>query len=181
MTGREEIQSSTGRVQYTRESKLEDAPVSLISQVGSKIRILRGHRLKSPLAPSCGIRYDGLYVLLQSTHSFTEFLARYSIRQYGHKVNQHSGLHRVVVTLERVASQKPLEELGDIPRPSQVDDWHLFEKYEGEMVKKSQGKEAFTEWKVAKAKEKIDHDQWKQVLRMTSALKLKDKEVFDQE
>lgn len=86
-------------------------------------------------------------------------------------------MHRVVVTLERVGSQKPLEELGDIPRPSQIDDWYLFEKYEGEMVKKRQGKEAFTEWKVAKAKEKIDYDQWKQVLRMTSALKLKDNEV----
>jgi hypothetical protein len=177
MTGREEIQSGTGRVQYTKESKLEDVPVSLISQVGSKIRILRGHRLKSPLAPNCGIRYDGLWVNSQSSHAFTEILTRYSIRQYGHRVNQHSGLHRVVVTLERVGSQKPLEELGDIPRPSQIDDWYLFEKYEGEMVKKRQGKEAFTEWKVAKAKEKIDYDQWKQVLRMTSALKLKDNEV----
>lgn len=103
-------------------------------------------------------------------------LNRYYIHQYGHKVNQSSGLHRVVVTLERLGGQKPLEQLADIPRPSQVDDWYLFEKYEGEMVKKRQGKEAFTAWKVAKAKEKIDYDQWKQVLRMTAELKLKNKE-----
>ncbi|KAK3180542.1 hypothetical protein K4F52_008133 [Lecanicillium sp. MT-2017a] len=100
----------------------------------------------------------------------------YYIHQYGHKINQSSGLHRVVVTLERLGGQKPLEQLADIPRPSQVDDWYLFEKYEGEMVKKRQGKEAFTAWKVAKAKEKIDYDQWKQVLRMTAELKLKNKE-----
>ncbi len=81
------------------------------------------------------------------------------------------------MTLERLGGQNPLEKLADIPRPSQVDDWILFEKYEGEMVKRRQGKEAFTVWKVAKAKEKVDHEQWKQVLRMTAELKLKTKEI----
>ena len=60
------------------------------------------------------------------------------------------------MTLERVGDQKALEQLANIPRPSQVDDWILFERYEGEMVKKRQGKEAFTQWKVAKAKVQVN-------------------------
>lgn len=65
MTGREDMHWPGEIVTYIRESSsMADMHVSLISQVGSKIRILRGYRLKSPLAPRAGIRYDGLYGLL---------------------------------------------------------------------------------------------------------------------
>ncbi len=63
-----------------------------------------------------------------------------------------------------------MEELVQIPLPSQMDDWLMFEKYEGEMIKKRQGNEAFTEWKVEKAQEKVDHSQWERVTRMTADL-----------
>lgn len=46
---------------YTCESeRLADLHVSLVSQPGKKIRILRGYRLNSKYAPIAGIRYDGL-------------------------------------------------------------------------------------------------------------------------
>ncbi|PMB69231.1 hypothetical protein BM221_003869 [Beauveria bassiana] len=51
-----------------------------------------------------------------------------------------------------------------------MDEWLIFEKYEGEMVKKRQGNEAFTEWKVEKAQEKADHSEWERVTRMTAEL-----------
>lgn len=63
-----------------------------------------------------------------------------------------------------------MEDLVQIPLPSQMDDWLMFEKYEGEMIKKRQGNEAFTEWKVEKAQEKVDHSQWERVTRMTADL-----------
>ena len=72
--------------------------------------------------------------------------------------------------MERVPGQRPMDELLQIPRPSQMDDWLIFEKYEGEMVKKRQGNEAFTEWKVEKAQEKVDHSQWERVARMAADL-----------
>lgn len=63
LSGREDVCSPTGIVKYTREGKLSDMHLSLISQVGTQIRILRGHGLKSRLAPRAGVRYDGLYAL----------------------------------------------------------------------------------------------------------------------
>ncbi len=61
LTGSEElIRDNT--VKYVREGRSFDMHVPLISQVGRKIRILRGYKLKSIFAPSAGLRYDGLYV-----------------------------------------------------------------------------------------------------------------------
>lgn len=60
MTGREEINWPGGTVKYTREGRISDMHVSLLSQVGSRLRILRGHCLKSTQAPKGGVRYDGL-------------------------------------------------------------------------------------------------------------------------
>lgn len=51
-----------------------------------------------------------------------------------------------------------------------MDDWSMFEKYEGEMVKKQQGNEAFTEWKFEKEQERVNHSQWERVTRMTADL-----------
>lgn len=58
--GREQKLPAKRIIQYTRETAINDVPVSLMSQVGSKIRILRGSSLHSPFAPRAGIRYDGL-------------------------------------------------------------------------------------------------------------------------
>ena len=64
MTGREYMNSSDHIIRYVKEGKSSDMPVSLVSQVGAQIRILRGHYLSSPLAPAAGVRYDGLCVTL---------------------------------------------------------------------------------------------------------------------
>lgn len=45
---------------YIREGSLNDVHSNLISQVGQKIRILRGFRLKGMATPKAGIRYDGV-------------------------------------------------------------------------------------------------------------------------
>ncbi|KAL6891269.1 hypothetical protein HDV57DRAFT_484961 [Trichoderma longibrachiatum] len=114
-------------VRYMREAKLSETHIPLISYVGSHIRILRGHRLRSPLSPQAGIRYDGLYIV-----------KRYSLKQ-----NPQTRLHRVVVTLERISKQPSMTDLAKIPLPSQMDDWLLFEKYEGEMIRQHRGEQSF--------------------------------------
>jgi hypothetical protein len=60
ITGHEEVDEEAALVRYSREGRLSDLHVSLISHVGSQIRILRDHCLDSPLAPIAGVRYDGL-------------------------------------------------------------------------------------------------------------------------
>ncbi|KAF4979641.1 hypothetical protein FZEAL_4198 [Fusarium zealandicum] len=127
LTGREDIPSNDGTIRYVREGRITDMHVSLISQVGSTIRILRGHRLHSPFAPKDGIRYDGLYI----------------IRQYGQRLNLNTELHRMILTLQRVDAQQSIEGIIGIPRPSELDDWVLFKKYEGEMIKQKKGDQGF--------------------------------------
>ncbi|KAI5465652.1 PUA-like domain-containing protein [Mariannaea sp. PMI_226] len=156
MTGREDVNLSEGIVTYIREGKISDIHLSLISRVGSKIRILRGHKLQSPLAPKAGVRYDGLYKILQ----------------YGQKLDVNTELHQLALKLERVKNQLPVEEVIKIPRPSQLDDWELFEKYEGEMMNQRRGPQAWMDWKMEKAQEKIDREQYMRALAFHTSLEL---------
>lgn len=80
----------------------------------------------------------------------------YVLRQYGHKQNQNTQLHTITLLLERVKGQKSIEELASVPTPSQMDNWTLFEKHEGDLIKKVRGLEAFREWRIGKAHEKIE-------------------------
>ena len=59
-----------------------------------------------------------------------------------------------------------------IPRPSQMDDWLLFEKYEGEMVRQSRGNQGFLDWKTAKAEGNLELEQWKRALELSTELGL---------
>ncbi|RGP68255.1 hypothetical protein FLONG3_8226 [Fusarium longipes] len=127
LTGQENIDYDDGAIRYVRQGRIADIHVSLISQVGATFRILRGYRLRSPFAPKAGIRYDGLY----------------TIRRYSQWFNEVSERHHMMLTLERVSDQPPLEDILNIPRPSEIDDWNLYQKYEGETVKQKKGDKAF--------------------------------------
>lgn len=96
----------------------------------------------------------------------------YVIRQYSQRRNQQTGLHRMVLTLERVPGQRPVQEIVKTPRPSQLDDWQLYEKYEGEMVKQRGGDRGFLEWKMARAQERMDLEQWRRTMHLGLELNL---------
>lgn len=61
-----------------------------------------------------------------------------------------------------------MHRITTIPRPSQVDDWHLVEKLEGETIKTRSGDSRFLEWKMAKAQEKIDKGKFEQIVDFES-------------
>ncbi|KAI0383122.1 hypothetical protein F5Y04DRAFT_270178 [Hypomontagnella monticulosa] len=145
LTGREEL-VRTDTYKYVREGRAADTHIALISQVGRQIRVLRGYRLKSILAPEAGVRYDGLFTL----------------RQYGCKLDSKTNMYRIELTLERVPDQKTSpEELKSIPRPSQLDDWNLYEKLEGDKIKLLQGEASYLEWKLKRQEEKLDREDWR--------------------
>ncbi|KAH7188442.1 PUA-like domain-containing protein [Fusarium flagelliforme] len=126
LTGQENIDYDDGAIRYVRQGRIRDIHVSLISQVGATFRILRGYRLRSPFAPKAGIRYDGLY----------------TIRRYSQWFNEVSERHHMMLTLERVSDQQPIEDVLNIPRPSELDDWDLYQKYESELIKQKRGDKA---------------------------------------
>ncbi|KAF5007308.1 hypothetical protein FDECE_6354 [Fusarium decemcellulare] len=123
LTGSEYMVPGSETIKYVRAGRISDIHVSLVNKPGQTFRILRGDRLQSPLAPAFGVRYK--------------------MEQYGHRFNPNTEQHHMVLTLERVRGQRPIEDLLHIPRPSEVDDWALFEKYECEMVKREQGYQGF--------------------------------------
>lgn len=97
---------------------------------------------------------------------------RYTLKQYGHIENPQTRLHRISLTFERALGQRTMQELDKIPRPSEIDIWKLFEKYEGEMVKKWQGLEAFQEWKLVKARERVEKRKWRCATDATKELNI---------
>ncbi|KAI1426733.1 PUA-like domain-containing protein [Xylaria sp. FL1777] len=143
LTGSEElIRHKT--VRYVREGRSSDMHIPLISQVGRKIRIIRGYKLKSIFAPAAGLRYDGLY----------------TIRQYGSKLDSNINKYRLELTLERAEDQRPFESISNVPKPSQLDDWALYEKLEGDKVKLLEGDSSYLEWKLKRQEEKADREEW---------------------
>ncbi|KAK1633617.1 PUA-like domain-containing protein [Colletotrichum phormii] len=153
LTGREEhIRGNLYR--YIREGRLSDMHVSLLTQVGTQIRILRGYRLKSTLAPQAGVRYDGLY----------------TIRQYGNKLDPATDKYRLELLLERVDGQKSLDEVQQVPLPSQLDDWHAFKKVEAEMVRQRKGDDGLLDFKMRKEEERIDREHWRRASEFKASL-----------
>ncbi|KAI0902311.1 hypothetical protein F4806DRAFT_490783 [Annulohypoxylon nitens] len=144
MTGQEEMMRPN-TYKYVREGRSADMHIGLISQVGRQIRVLRGYRLKSILAPQAGVRYDGLF----------------TVKQYGCKQDSKTNSYRLELTLERMPVQKSLEEIGKIPRPSQLDDWNLYEKLEGDKIKLLQGEATYLEWKLRRQEENIEREDWR--------------------
>ncbi|KAI1313588.1 PUA-like domain-containing protein [Xylaria venustula] len=143
LTGSEEV-IRHDTMKYIREGRSPDMHVPLISQVGRKIRIIRGHKLKSIFAPAAGLRYDGLY----------------TIRQYGCKFDNITNKYRLELTLERAADQRSFESICKVPKPSQLDDWALYEKLEGDKVKLLEGESSYLEWKLKRQEEKTDREEW---------------------
>ncbi|KAI1281455.1 hypothetical protein F5Y07DRAFT_412494 [Xylaria sp. FL0933] len=143
LTGSEEV-IRDNTVKYVREGRSSDMHIPLISQVGRKIRIIRGYKLKSIFAPAAGLRYDGLY----------------TIRQYGSKLDSNINKYRLELTLERAADQRSFESISKIPKPSQLDDWALYEKLEGDKVKLVEGESSYLEWKLKQQEEKADREEW---------------------
>lgn len=54
-----------------------------------------------------------------------------------------------------------MEEKQDVPKPSQLDDWALYEKLEGDKIRMVHGEAKYLEWKLTREREKIEREDWK--------------------
>jgi hypothetical protein len=70
-------------------------------------------------------------------------------------------IHKLELTLERVKDQKPIDTLRRIPKPSQLDDWKLYEKLEGDKIKLTEGEAKYLEWTLQREEERLDREDWK--------------------
>lgn len=144
LTGMEE-DFPDGKTVYIREGKAYEMHPSLISQCGQKIRILRGFRLKSMRQPRAGVRYDGLYI----------------IHNWSIKLNINTDLYTLRLTLERVRGQKSMDEVIKIPKPSQLDDWKIYEQLERGWIRQTEGKAKLKDWTMVRIAEREERSSWR--------------------
>lgn len=76
------------------------------------------------------------------------------------------------LTLERVPGQTPMDEILHIPRPSQLDEWGLYEKLERERIKQTEGDARLTEWIIRRDEERIERGHWRRSRAFKSEMKL---------
>lgn len=88
----------------------------------------------------------------------------YILDKYSQRLNTQTEMYQLILTLKRLPNQTPIMELLKIPRPSQMDDWHLYEKHEGEMLKQKRGDQAFMEYKEYKAQAKMERYQYNKLV-----------------
>ena len=65
-----------------------------------------------------------------------------------------------------------MDEILHIPRPSQVDDWRLYEKLERERIKQTEGDARLTGWIVRRDKERIERGHWRRSRAFKSEMRL---------
>ncbi|KAJ4422430.1 hypothetical protein N0V82_002878 [Gnomoniopsis sp. IMI 355080] len=157
LTGREEDMSQDESV-YIREGPANDMHHNLISQVGQKIRILRGFRLKSLCTPKAGVRYDGMY----------------RISSWSLKLNMASEMYTLRLTLQRLPNQIPMEDILSIPKPSQLDEWNLYEQLERTRIRKTEGQAKFDDWTVGRKVERTERSQWRRSREFRISLREKE-------
>lgn len=72
-----------------------------------------------------------------------------------------SDLYTLRLTLERLSGQKPMNNIIDIPKPSQLDDWKLYEELESTRVRETEGEAKFDDWVAGRNVERIERTQWR--------------------
>lgn len=92
------------------------------------------------------------------------------------KLNAARDIYTLRLTLERLPGQKPMEELMRIPRPSQLDDWLLYEQLERKRIRQTEGQLKLDDWTKGRADERIEREQWRHSREFSKLLAAKDKE-----
>ncbi|KAK4668740.1 uncharacterized protein QC764_710130 [Podospora pseudoanserina] len=156
LSGREEdIGGHGNRSKYVRTGGLKEMHVKLITLVGKEVRVLRGYLLRSGIAPGVGVRFDGIWKLAS----------------YRHKLDLGTGEYKLELGLERVANgQRAMREVLKVPRPSQIDEWDLFEKLEADKVRQVQGEAASYAWRMQREEARVEREMWKRAHRFRESI-----------
>ncbi len=95
---------------------------------------------------------------------------RWKIVSYRQKLDDNTGIYRLELTIERVEGQLPMDAVAKIPRPSQLDDWQLYEKLETEKIRKIKGERELLQWRLHREEDKLDRAQWQRARAFTSSI-----------
>ncbi|KAI9744130.1 MAG: hypothetical protein M1818_002282 [Claussenomyces sp. TS43310] len=160
----EELEGSSSKeIVYIREGRMKDVGSRLLLHLGKIVRLLRNYTLRSRLAPSAGLRYDGLANL-------NDVYPRYKLERYGLKLNPGTNRYRMTVVLEKVDLKNDTAFLTSIPTASQLDDWEAYRKMEDDHVQAKLGLTEFEKWRTEQWEEEGKRRRWHD----TSKMKIED-------
>lgn len=99
------------------------------------------------------------------------------MRSWSIKLNIVSEIYTLRLIIDRLPNQKPMEEITIIPRPSQLDDWNLYEQLERGQIRKTEGKTKFDVWTAGRKVERGERDQFHRNRELK--ISLREKELAD--
>ncbi|KAF3770145.1 hypothetical protein M406DRAFT_245904 [Cryphonectria parasitica EP155] len=91
----------------------------------------------------------------------TFFPGQYKIHSWSIKLNMASEVYTLRLTLERLPGQTPMEKITTIPKPSQLDEWLLYEQLERDHIRQTEGQIKLDDWTIARNVERIERDEWR--------------------
>lgn len=86
---------------------------------------------------------------------------RYIIHSWSIKLNITTDLYTLRLTLERISGQRSMDDVMKIPKPSDLDDWKLYEQLERDRIRDTEGKVRFDDWSNTRNAEKLERDYWR--------------------
>ncbi|PBP24156.1 hypothetical protein BUE80_DR004906 [Diplocarpon rosae] len=150
LTGQEVNGPTLNLIEYSKFGKKEDMFFALIT-CRDPIRILRGSNLRSKYAPAAGLRFR--------------------VKLFSHKLlDQIQNTYRYSIMLERVPGQKPFNAILQIPTPSQLDEWVLFEELIGRNYRERHGDVAYSKWKVFEEEQRTEKEQFLKTKALRDAI-----------
>ncbi len=88
-------------------------------------------------------------------------IQRFVVKQFGHKLlDEAKNMFRCQLILERVSNQTPFNDVLRSPKPSQLDDWALYEKLVGDDYRKRQGDIEYSKWRDFEEEQRAEKEQF---------------------
>lgn len=97
---------------------------------------------------------------------------RWKLSSYNHKFYDDIRLWRVTLTLAQLPNQPAMSDIIRIPRPSQLDDWHLYEHMEEAAMRALFGDRGAFKWKENREEEKRARESWRRAHEFGQSISL---------
>lgn len=95
---------------------------------------------------------------------------RWKLLGYSHKLDADKKLWRLILTLEQLPDQPAMKGIVKIPKPSQLDDWRLYEQIEESEIKALFGEQGVHRWNENRGQEKRERDSWRRACEFRASV-----------
>lgn len=88
---------------------------------------------------------------------------RWTLTKYRHKLDTSSNVYTLEIHLEPVQDLRMTDDLMQIPKPAELDDWRLYQKLEVEKIKHEKGEATAIDWGIWNTTDSLEREEAKRV------------------